>query len=246
MGPLAGIDLAAKIVEQTVSGRDQDHVPFVLVSVPGSIPDRTEFLDGRPVAHPAEGIVQTLQKLEAAGATVAGIACVTAHAPAILNRVVADLQRDGLRIRLLSLVTELVSFIRDRYPKVGRVAALSTNGTYRHEVLFSALGAAGFQVIRHDPDTQEKLVHDAVYRPVHGIKAQSKPVSAIAKNQVALACDRVVDQGAELVVLGCTELPLAVEGQTLRGAPLVDPTLVLARALIRETFPERLRPLPSP
>jgi aspartate racemase len=47
--------------------------------------------------------------------------------------------------------------------------------------------------------------------------------------------------GAEAVVLGCTELPLAVPEAELDGLPIVDPTRILARALIRAVTPARLR-----
>jgi len=44
-------------------------------------------------------------------------------------------------------------------------------------------------------------------------------------------------------VLGCTELPLAVPEPEVDGIPIIDPSLALARALIRETYPEQLKPL---
>ena len=40
------------------------------------------------------------------------------------------------------------------------------------------------------------------------------------------------EMGAEVVVLGCTELPLALPEDALDGLPLVDPTQVLAGALV--------------
>jgi len=44
-------------------------------------------------------------------------------------------------------------------------------------------------------------------------------------------------------VLGCTELPLAPMVEERSDVLLVDPAEILARALIRETYPEALRPL---
>jgi aspartate racemase len=46
--------------------------------------------------------------------------------------------------------------------------------------------------------------------------------------------------GAEAVILGCTELPLAVTEAEIEGVRCIDPTRALARALIREAAPERL------
>ena len=47
--------------------------------------------------------------------------------------------------------------------------------------------------------------------------------------------------GAEAIILGCTELPLAFSEPTAAGLPLIDPTLILARALIREANPAKLK-----
>ena len=49
-------------------------------------------------------------------------------------------------------------------------------------------------------------------------------------------------QGAEAVVLGCTEIPLAITERRIDDAVIIDPTLVLARALIRKANPAKLKP----
>ena len=47
--------------------------------------------------------------------------------------------------------------------------------------------------------------------------------------------------GAEAVVLGCTEMPVAFPERAVDGLPLIDPTWVLARALIRIAAPNQLK-----
>ena len=46
MGTDAGIDLLKKIADNTVAGKDQDHLPVIMISKPESIMDRTEYLFG--------------------------------------------------------------------------------------------------------------------------------------------------------------------------------------------------------
>ena len=46
----------------------------------------------------------------------------------------------------------------------------------------------------------------------------------------------------EAIVLGCTELPLAIENRLLYGMPVIDPTAVLAQSLVRKVAPDRLKP----
>jgi len=40
--------------------------------------------------------------------------------------------------------------------------------------------------------------------------------------------------GTEAIILGCTEMPLAFEESEHEGLPLIDPTRLLAGALLRE------------
>jgi hypothetical protein len=79
VGPLAGLDLQAKIIAQTVAARDQDYLPVISVSWPGPIPDRTEYLLGRVADNPAHAIMAQLRLLASMGATVAAIPRPTRH-----------------------------------------------------------------------------------------------------------------------------------------------------------------------
>nr|WP_252732624.1 hypothetical protein [Cellulophaga baltica] len=42
-------------------------------------------------------------------------------------------------------------------------------------------------------------------------------------------------KGAEAVILGCTEIPLAIQYQKIENSLIIDATTVLAKALIRES-----------
>ncbi len=55
------------------------------------------------------------------------------------------------------------------------------------------------------------------------------------------ATEHLAARGAEAVILGCTELPLAVPEAMHAGVPLVNSTRALARALIAATHPAKLR-----
>ncbi|WP_249037445.1 hypothetical protein [Lacinutrix venerupis] len=42
-------------------------------------------------------------------------------------------------------------------------------------------------------------------------------------------------KGAQAVILGCTEIPLAIQYDKIEDSLIIDATTVLARALIRES-----------
>lgn len=240
VGPLAGIDLQTKIVAQTVAGRDQDHLPVLSVSWPGPIADRTEFLLGHTPDNPAGAILAQLALLAAAGATVAAIPCNTAHAPPIFDVIRAGVAAFARPLRLLHLIEETVAHLRARYPGLEAVGVLSTTGAWRVRLYPALLEPPGFHVIAPD-EALQAAVHAAIYDPGYGIKGAGR-VTPRARAELGEAIRALSRQGAAAIILGCTELPLAFPERVFAGRPLIDPTLVLARALIREARPERLRP----
>ena len=239
VGPLAGLDLQRKIVAQTVAAADQDYLPVISVSWPGPIPDRTEYLLGRVAENPAHAILAQLRLLAAAGATVAGIPCNTAHAPAIF-----DVIRDGVAafekpLRLLHMIEETAAYLAAAHPGLKTVGVLSTTGTWRARLYPAALEPHGYRVIVPDEALQTGAIHPAIYDPGYGIKATGR-VTAQARANLERGIAYVRERGAGAVILGCTEMPLAFAEREFDGLPLIDPTLILARALIREVDPARL------
>lgn len=238
MGPQAGIDLVDKITAETMAVRDQDHLPVILVSKP-DIPDRTAWLADPSSRDPAPAIAEGFVSLERAGAGVAAMACNTAHTPAIFDRVQQQLLHAGAGIRILHLIEETVSGLRKLHPDVQTVGILGTHGTLSSGLYHEALTRRGLQAL--SPENTNRLTR-AIYDPVTGIKAHSAPVTTEARNDVITAIRELVDRGARAIILGCTELPLAVFESELDGMPLIDPARMLARALIRAVDPDRLRP----
>jgi aspartate racemase len=48
------------------------------------------------------------------------------------------------------------------------------------------------------------------------------------------------EAGAQAIVLGCTEIPLVFTEKRIVGLVVIDPTLILARALIVAVDPQKL------
>ncbi|MEM5774822.1 MAG: aspartate/glutamate racemase family protein, partial [Anaerolineaceae bacterium] len=76
---------------------------------------------------------------------------------------------------------------------------------------------------------------------LYGIKAAGAGTEK-ARADLLTAVQHLADKGAQAVILGCTELPLAITEKQKNGIIFLDPTLILARALIREAAPQKLRP----
>ena len=242
VGPYAALDLARKICDETVASRDQDHLPVALISYPQDIPDRTAFILGETDLNPADPILAVIAELERVGCRFIGIPCNTAHAPAIWNVITRGLAQRGSAVRLLHMVEETAAFIRATWPGFKKVGVLSTVGTQRSGVYPEVFGRSGLEVVTLEESKLRELVHASIYDSHFGIKAQASPVSKRARRNALAAVEGVRGAGAEVVVLACTELPLAVPERVLDGTPIVDSTRVLARALIRMVAPRLLRP----
>lgn len=242
VGPYAGLDLVKKIFDQTIAQSDQEHLPVILISLPAEIEDRTEFLLRNSGNNPARSISAILQQLEDAGATVAGIPCNTAHAPQIFQEVSHHLSDRQSRLRLLSLVEETLRSIASIQPRPRRIGLLATTGTRSTGIYRDPLHHNGFVVVELDDAKQAELVQDSIYDTDYGIKAKSNPVSERARRQLVNAMDDLVRQGVDAIILGCTELPLAIPEIKYHDVVLIDPATLLARALIRAFNPSKLRP----
>ena len=242
VGPFAGIDLLGKIAAETAVSLDQDHLTVLNWSQPATIVDRTEYLLGQVDENPAGALVAQVRQLAKMGAGVVGIPCNTAHAPRIFNQIRAELAAANCDVKLLHMIEEVGRFVQNNLPGVTKVGVLSTTGTYRAGVYVEVLGALGFTAVLPPFSLQTEKIHPAIYDPEYGIKACGLATEQAQANlQEGIAALKTA--GAEAIILGCTELPLAFTKPTAAGLPLIDPTRILARALIREANPKKLRPL---
>ncbi len=269
VGPMAGVLLHQKIIENThTNGTDQDHLEVLHLSRSPLVGDRTDYLQGKDVPDPARGMFQVMRMAagaiaaegahlpnggqpdgNSAGAgagartiasAVAGIPCNTFHAPRIFRTFLRLVEEAKLPIRIVNMVDETITAVADLVSAGGNVGLMSTTGTRQAGIYKDALERRGFTVLEV-PEEEQPLLHESIYNREWGLKAVSPP-DRRAVERVTGYTRTLIDRGAEVIILGCTELPLAIPDATVGGVPAVDPMKVLARALIREEAPEKLAP----
>jgi len=238
MGPQAGVDMAEKLIAATRADNDQGHVPFVLFSYPGNVTDRTAFLLGRTDINPAYAIAEQLETMAALGVTAAVMACNTAHAAPIYDVILERLRDKRVNLRILHLVDETTSHIKKHLPQARRLGVLATQGSYQTGLYQKALEAAGLKAILPDEKVREEMVQAAIYAPDFGIKSCTGKVSTQARRRILSAISHLHDLGSEAVILGCTELSLAVDEGVVDGTPVFDPARIAAAKLVQLVFPE--------
>ncbi len=216
MGPAATADLYRQIVEMTPATKDQDHLPTLIYSQP-RIPDRIASIrSGDRSIIP--WLVEGVQRLERAGASFIAIPCNTVH------YYYEDMQA-AVGIPIIHMIRETAAEVKARYPGVKDVGLLATSATIETRLYEEELEKLGFRVLVPDERVQEEQVMRAVF----GIKA-AVPMQE-NEDLLALAGQSLVDRGAELLILGCTEIPLAFNPDRV-DIPVVNATRVLAQRSI--------------
>jgi len=234
MGPQAGLALLNRVVCHTQAVTDQQHLSAILMSFPKHIADRTAFLEGAVSTNPAYTIAAIIGKLERAGARVAGIACNTAHAPRIYEVILAELARANSGVQLLNMPQETCRYLRENQLPVRRIGLMTTNGTYKAGVYTHWLREWGYEAIIPDYDFQNQIIHNMIYDPEYGIKSNPDKTTGRVNACVHKVFEFFKEKKADAVILGCTELSLVITGRKHGNMLLIDPTEILAKALIRE------------
>jgi len=234
VGPYAGLDLVRKILDHSQANCDQDHLPVSLLSVPHLIGDRTDFLLGETSVNPGIALAKVIGSLVDQGATIIGIPCNTAHSPLIFDEIKAHLPSG---VVLVNMIHEVAHYLKSHYPTIKNIGILSTTGTMLSQVYSQNLSAHQLNVLSVSKKIQDEKVQPAIYDPDYGIKAHTNPISDHAIMSLHSGLDDLVKKKAQAIILGCTEIPLAIGEGDMNGVVLIDPTRILAEALIRESDP---------
>lgn len=251
MGPAAGLLLHRLIIENTKADKDQDHLRVVHVSFSDMIPDRTDSIMGGNPHLPADGMASAVlsaydvcRKLNMT--VVVGIPCNTFHAKPVWDSFISAVRQEAVNserygqvgsLKILNMVEQTIEQITARIQRGAKVGILSTTGSRTAGIYSKPLSEHGYMVLQ--PENQEQ-VHDIIYNPGWGLKAVPS-VSKKAETALLSKIEILAGQGAEVVILGCTELPLAVKDEKLFGAMILDPMQILARALIKAADPAKIK-----
>lgn len=213
LGPMATAYFMELIVNMTDVQNDQEHLEMIIFNCP-SIPDRTKYILGKSNENPVEAMALIGKQLAELGADYISIPCITAHY--FYN----DLAR-LIDVPVVDAVTETANHLKELGVK--KVGILSTDGTLAGGLFQGRLSTVGIDYIIPSNCAQRgvmKIIYD-------DIKA-GRPVDIALFNQISKG---LRDSGAEIIILGCTELSLIKRDFSI-GAGYIDVMEVLAKASI--------------
>lgn len=216
MGPAASAEFVTRLIHQTPATVDQEHIPFVLWNDPRT-PDRSTSLrngDDGPLPYLIEGV----QALKFAGCDLIAIPCNTAH-------FWYD-ELTKLNVRIIHIVDSVADALRE-VNVTGTIGVMGTIATVEFGLYQSMLYKLGWNCIVPSDEEMNCLVQPAIDLIKSGEIEKARSMLMIVTNSL-------IDRGAKAVVLGCTEIPLAIRETEERNIPLINSIDSLVRDVIND------------
>jgi aspartate racemase len=213
MGPAATLAFIARVQALTPARSDQEHLRL-LVDCNPAVPDRNAAVAGKGPS-PGPVLADMARGLERAGAEVLVMPCNAAHA---FRQAITDATPLPL-IDLIETATDAATALAP--PSVGLLAA---DGCLVAGLYQSAFAERGIGTRTLAPARQAAFM-DLLYR----IKAGD--VGEGVRGEMIVLARRLIDEGADVLVAGCTEVPLVLSESDLTR-PLVDSLEALARRTV--------------
>lgn len=225
MGPEASAKFYLDFTRELKVSRDQEHFR-VIIDSNSKIPDRTKAIVSGGES-PVDELVKSAKLLENAGAEVLVMTCITAHN-------FYDEVAKQVRIEFINAIEELKKNIYIKKGKNVRVGVLSTRGTMQSGVFERYFDSNN---VVYPNDDMIDLLMAAIYgnENMVGIKNREKNSKLEdEKNAILIALDDLKSKNVDIVVLGCTELPIVFDyiDNSDIGIDIVDPLRVVIEKLI--------------
>ena len=224
MGPEATLDLFRKIIRYTPATKDQEHI-HLIIDNNTSIPDRTDYILGKG-ENPLPFILESARLLESAGVDAICMACNTAH-------IFENDIRANIHVDFISIVESVLMELQTRFPQAKSIGLAGTMGVLASHIYTEPLIASGYKVILPPTDLRKKLM-EVIYSIKGG---HIKDVTSEGEEILQW----YKDQGADVLIMACTELPLLLD-YLVPPLSVLDSTEALAKNVVHYALERSLRP----
>lgn len=214
LGPMATVQFMEMLIRMTDASVDQEHFPMLVEHCP-YIPDRTAYILGKSKENPMEPMLAAAKRLQKQGATELAIPCITAH-------YFHDPMQRSLRIPLIHGIEQTAEYLSEH--RITTVGLMATAGTARTGMFTDMLRPYQISCVYPNEEMQS-LVTSVIYDDIKaGKNADIDKVETVYKS--------LKERGAEVVLLGCTELSV-INKDTLPTGVFLDVLEVLSQYCVR-------------
>lgn len=215
LGPIATSHFMELVIRMTDASRDQQHLDMIIYHTP-SIPDRSSYILDPTRPSPLEPMIDLGKRLSEQEVGCIAIPCVTAHyfhetlSRSVSAPIIHAPQETAIHLQSAGIRT---------------VGIMATDGTVASGLFQKELEKRGITRVIPSKERQQDVMH-LIF---DCIKA-NRPADMAKFRQVA---EELRENGAEVIILGCTELSLIKRDHYI-GAGFLDALEVLAqRAVLR-------------
>ena len=213
LGPIATAHFMELIIRMTEAETDQEHLDMIIYNHP-SIPDRTGYILDPTKPNPLPEMIRIGNALARQGAGLIAIPCMTAH---YFHK---DLTR-YIQAPIVHAIHETAVHLKKH--GIRKVGIMATDGTIRSKLFQLELERHGITPVIPGEEAQ-KCVMSVIY---DDIKANRPAVM----DKFNFASQELWQNGAQAIILGCTELSLVKRDYPI-GAGFLDAMEVLARRCV--------------
>ncbi len=206
--------------------KDQDHIPFLVFNNP-QIPDRSAyFAEGKE--NPLPELIHTGKILKDAGATFLVIPCNGSCS-------FIDEIKSAVGIDIVNMIELTAKDVATTYGNKAKVGLLATDATLLSGIYQREFAKASEDMTLLTPDSEsQKKVMDAIY------DIKKKSVNPRNIDLLKNAAQHLTNQGASVIILGCTEIPLAFSKADI-AFPIIDPMELTAKKVIDITIASEIK-----
>lgn len=217
MGTLATESYVRILDARTPIHRDQDYLNYIVVNH-ATVPDRTSWILDHSKPDYNLDLIEDIKQQSLLNPAFFVLICNTAH-------YAFDKLQAATNIPILNMLQETVNAIKKIKPDAKKVGLLATRGTVTAGLYDHYITDAGYEEIKPTPEILD-ITEDLIY---HDIKESGHSDGA---KYHELVRRMIEEQGADIVILGCTELSYAEEMNPETKYPVADSqSIIVDRSL---------------
>ncbi len=213
LGPMATALFMKMVIEMTDAAVDQEHIEMIIYNCP-QIPDRTGFILGQSSRDPAPEMIEIGKKLAEQGAEMIAIPCITA------NYFYERLSRE-IHAKIIDIIDEIYEYLVKR--NIRCAGLMATSGTIESRLFERIFEGHGCKLVIPSGERQRDVMH-VIYQ---NVKA-NRPVEMERFRAVS---KELWEAGAEVIILGCTELSVVRENYRIGGG-FLDAMQLMAKCAV--------------
>lgn len=211
---MASVYFYEMVVNMTDAKTDQEHVDMIITNR-ATTPDRTAFIIGSSDKDPSDILIDDAKKLERYGVDFIVMTCNTAH-------YFYEKISNAVNIPLINIVEETIKHAKSNNHK--KLGILATTGNIKTNLYQSMCEKYNIDYLVLDENRQSQVM-EIIYDDIKS----GKPANMDKFNSIV---SYLKEHNCDGVILGCTELSILKNDNSLDGDFYIDSLEILARETI--------------